>query len=90
MIDSTLFWIDRITDPWFFTTFSIAITLFVSLDIAGLVGLVWGNKKLTRRVWLVSAILIFLAVFGLLFALWVWYNTPMGEPLNLKNPPLRW
>lgn len=85
-MDSALFWIDMITNPMFATWFGLLAGIAMSLMVTGVAGIMTGDKPRQRslmRVFFFTFLLVTVTVWILNFGLIVWYNTPLGPPLEI-------
>ena len=78
------FWFDFVTNPyWIFMSGWIG-GIPCALMVAGLCGILGVNTKHTRIAFGLSFVIVSLLIWASFILLVVWYNTPMGPPLELK------
>ncbi|GAG41700.1 unnamed protein product [marine sediment metagenome] len=77
-------WVDFFMDPYHIFMFG-AIAGILSWFFSGGILYTFGvNRRLGIKIMIAVVVLAALLGWGMWIALVVWYNTPMGPPLDLK------
>jgi len=76
-------WVDFFINPLHIFMFGIGVGIIAWFFSGGILYTFNVNRKLGIKIMMVVTILALLVGWGMWIALVVWYNTPMGPPLNI-------
>jgi hypothetical protein len=85
MMSSALFWVDFFMNPYNIFMMGLGAGSFAWFVSGGLFYTFGLDRRIGIKVVIAVAILVVLVVWGLGYGLVIWYNTPMGPPLELNK-----